>query len=84
LKVATGAEAETTVLGVLSHGHVGRFFGPVMVFWFGLLAVAGLAHILAFPAVLRALDPRYALAYLPPHDLPRSGEKADRGRAPAA
>src|SRR3954453_9508085 len=45
-------------------GQVGRFFGPVMVFWFALLAVAGIAHILAFPGVLRALDPRYAAAYL--------------------
>ena len=35
-----------------------------MVFWFGLLAVAGIAHILAFPSVLWALDPRYAVAYL--------------------
>ncbi len=45
-------------------GQVGRFFGPVMVLWFLLLATAGIGHILAFPAVLWALDPRYAVAYL--------------------
>ena len=39
-------------------GHVGRFFGPVMVFWFGLLAVAGIAHILD---VLRLVGSRSAL-----------------------
>ena len=45
-------------------GQVGRFFGPVMVLWFGLLAAAGIAHILAFPSIVWALDPRYAVAYL--------------------
>jgi KUP system potassium uptake protein len=45
-------------------GQVGGFFGPVMVLWFCLLAVAGIAHIFAFPSVLWALDPRHALAYL--------------------
>ena len=35
-----------------------------MVLWFGLLAAAGIAHILAFPSIVWALDPRYAVAYL--------------------
>ncbi|MGI4799448.1 MAG: KUP/HAK/KT family potassium transporter, partial [Janthinobacterium lividum] len=45
-------------------GQVGQLFGPVMVAWFAVLALAGLGHVVTRPAVLLALDPRYALAYL--------------------
>ncbi|MGI4801942.1 MAG: potassium transporter Kup [Janthinobacterium lividum] len=45
-------------------GQVGQVFGPVMVAWFAVLALAGLGHVVTQPAVLLALDPRYALAYL--------------------
>ena len=45
-------------------GKVGKLFGPVMVVWFVLLAAAGIVHIVAHPAVLAALDPRYALRYM--------------------
>ncbi|HEX4160199.1 MAG TPA: KUP/HAK/KT family potassium transporter [Rhizomicrobium sp.] len=44
--------------------RIGRAFGPVMAFWFvtiGLLGIWGIAH---HPAVLVAIDPRYALRYL--------------------
>jgi KUP system potassium uptake protein len=40
---------------------VGAFFGPVMVVWFLALAGTGVASIVQNPAVLQALDPRYAL-----------------------
>ncbi len=43
---------------------VGSLFGPVMVAWFVVLAVAGLVHIAGRPGVLAALDPRHAVAYL--------------------
>ena len=45
-------------------GLVGKLFGPVMIAWFALLALAGLSHVIARPGVLLALDPRYAVAYL--------------------
>ena len=45
-------------------GTVGRFFGPVMIAWFAVLALAGLVQLASRPHVLLALDPRYALAYL--------------------
>jgi KUP system potassium uptake protein len=45
-------------------GHIGRFFGPVMVAWFVTLAVLGLPHIVENPVILRALSPHYALAFL--------------------
>ena len=45
-------------------GVVGKLFGPVMVAWFAMLAVAGIVHILDRPTVLVALDPRRAIHYL--------------------
>ena len=43
---------------------VGKLFGPVMVAWFAVLALAGLAQVAVRPGVLAALDPRYAITYL--------------------
>jgi KUP system potassium uptake protein len=56
----------TVLFLVQRHGtaSVGRFFGPVMVLWFAVLAVLGLQHIVQNPAVLWALSPHYALVFL--------------------
>ena len=43
---------------------VGRFFGPVMLAWFVILAVLGLDHVVRNPAVLVAIDPRYAFHFV--------------------
>jgi KUP system potassium uptake protein len=43
---------------------VGAVFGPVMIVWFTALALLGLAGIRRYPAVLRALGPWHALAFL--------------------
>lgn len=45
------------------HGtaRVGIVFGPVMLVWFATLGVLGLVQIVRHPAVLEALDPRYAI-----------------------
>ena len=45
-------------------GLVGRLFGPVIVLWFGTLAVVGVFHIFQEPAILVALNPFYALHFL--------------------
>ena len=45
-------------------GRLGRSFGIVMIAWFGVLALAGIVHIVRAPAVLAALNPAYAVAYL--------------------
>ncbi|EHR73491.1 K+ transporter [Burkholderiales bacterium JOSHI_001] len=45
-------------------GRVGRWFGPVIVLWFLVLALTGVQQILQTPAILAALDPRHALAFL--------------------
>ena len=43
---------------------IGRFFGPVMLAWFAVLALAGLAHALRRPEVFAAMNPAYAWNYL--------------------
>uniref|UniRef100_UPI0025EB4BF0 KUP/HAK/KT family potassium transporter n=1 Tax=Sphaerotilus sp. TaxID=2093942 RepID=UPI0025EB4BF0 len=43
---------------------VGRLFGPVIVVWFALLGGIGLVHIVREPAILAALNPLEALAFL--------------------
>ena len=42
---------------------VGAFFGPIMVLWFGTLAVLGAINILHEPLVLQALSPIYAVRF---------------------
>ncbi len=41
-------------------GSIGRFFGPAMVVWFGMIAVLGYVNLAKDWNVLRALNPRYA------------------------
>ena len=45
-------------------GIVGRFFGPVIVLWFAMLGVTGVMHIAQQPAILAALNPLHAWAFL--------------------
>lgn len=46
---------------------VGRFFGPIMLVWFSMLAVLGVAQLLDNPGVLKALSPHYAFNMLTEH-----------------
>jgi KUP system potassium uptake protein len=43
---------------------VGAFFGPVMLLWFGVLGAIGLVNILQTPAILKAVNPWYGIAFL--------------------
>ncbi len=43
---------------------IGAVFGPVMMVWFLALALAGVATLVKHPAVLAALNPRYAIGFL--------------------
>ncbi len=45
-------------------GVVGKLFGPVIVLWFGVLAATGVLEIVQQPAILAALNPMNALAFL--------------------
>ena len=51
----------------LGTGAVGRLFGPVMAVWFTVLGVLGVLGIAAHPAILKALLPSYAIAFLVGH-----------------
>jgi KUP system potassium uptake protein len=46
---------------------VGRVFGPVMVVWFGVIAIAGLGRVVAHPAIVKALSPGYGLEFFGSH-----------------
>ena len=43
---------------------IGRWFGPLVVIWFGTLAVMGVINIVSEPAILQALNPMHALHFL--------------------
>jgi KUP system potassium uptake protein len=47
--------------------RIGRVFGPVMVFWFVILAVLGVNSIVESPAVLRAVNPVFAVNFASGH-----------------
>jgi KUP system potassium uptake protein len=49
-------------------GKVGRAFGPVMVLWFLVLGLLGLAQIIHHPFVLTAINPYYGAAFIIHHD----------------
>ena len=53
------------LFAVQKHGtaRVGSVFGPVMVLWFGTLAVLGLMHIVNEPSVLQAVSPHHAVSF---------------------
>lgn len=40
---------------------VGKAFGPIMLLWFGMLAILGVIQIVKNPSVFQALNPMYAL-----------------------
>ena len=43
---------------------IGKFFGPVMLVWFSMLALLGLAHISDDFTILRAFSPYYAIEFI--------------------
>lgn len=43
---------------------IGRFFGPIMAVWFGMLLVVGISQIIHHPDILKALNPYYAYEML--------------------
>jgi KUP system potassium uptake protein len=44
-------------------GKVGQVFGPIMILWFGTLAVLGVTNIIQTPEVLKAINPIWAIKY---------------------
>jgi KUP system potassium uptake protein len=58
-----------TLFLIQKHGTrmVGMLFGPVCALWFIAIAAAGAGNVLRQPAILQALDPRHALAFVTGH-----------------
>ena len=54
------------LFAIQSHGtaSVGKLFGPIMVFWFFVLAVMGVNSILKAPEVLAAINPMHAVNFM--------------------
>ncbi len=54
-----------------SHGtaKVARYFGPICVLWFGVLAVGGLHQIALNPTILWGLDPRFGIRFVVDNNL---------------
>ncbi|MBE2262240.1 MAG: potassium transporter Kup [Burkholderiaceae bacterium] len=43
---------------------IGKFFGPITVVWFAVIAVLGVMHIATHPVILWALSPHHALRFI--------------------
>jgi len=46
---------------------IGKWFGPIMLLWFGVLAIMGIVNIAKAPIILTALNPMHAIAFLFDH-----------------
>jgi KUP system potassium uptake protein len=57
------------VFAIQKHGthRVGRFFGPIMVAWFAVIAMLGIVWLAREPVVLTAIDPRHAVSFFREH-----------------
>ena len=44
-------------------GKIGRLFGPITLIWFFVIGTLGVMSIMATPAILRSLDPGYAVRF---------------------
>ena len=45
-------------------GGIGKFFGPITLVWFAVIAALGLYHIATQPAILWAVSPHYAVRFI--------------------
>lgn len=59
----------TVLFAVQKHGTggIGKFFGPITLIWFVVLAVLGVSHVATNPAVLMAMSPHYAVNFILEH-----------------
>lgn len=48
----------------LGTGSLGRYFGPLMIVWFTMMAMVGLSQVILDPTVFRAFNPLYAINFL--------------------
>lgn len=43
---------------------IGKFFGPITLVWFGVIAILGVSHIVHHPQILWAISPHHALGFI--------------------
>ena len=65
--IATGILVALFAIQRFGTGVVGLLFGPVCALWFVSLGVVGIWHIAKAPAILKAVDPTYALHFVTGH-----------------
>jgi KUP system potassium uptake protein len=46
---------------------IGKFFGPITLVWFAVIALLGVSHIAHHPEILWAISPHYALGFIWQH-----------------
>jgi KUP system potassium uptake protein len=63
LPVAVVILAGVFVLQRIGSGRIGKVYGPVMLVWFGVLAVTGAVSLGREPQVLTALSPQWAVLF---------------------
>lgn len=54
------------LFAVQKHGTagIGRFFGPITLAWFLVIALLGVSQIVTHPAILKAVSPHFALRFM--------------------
>jgi KUP system potassium uptake protein len=54
------------LFAVQKHGTagIGKFFGPITIVWFAVLAILGVSQIVTHPEILLAINPYYALTFM--------------------
>jgi KUP system potassium uptake protein len=45
-------------------GGIGKFFGPITLVWFAVIALLGVAQIAINPVILKAISPHYAVGFM--------------------
>ena len=64
LLVVTGILVGLFLVQRLGTQLIGWSFGPLMLIWFSFIGLVGAYNLAAYPAILRALSPTYALSFL--------------------
>ncbi|MGK6309947.1 potassium transporter Kup [Variovorax sp. DT-64] len=54
------------LFAVQKHGTagIGRFFGPITLAWFVVIALLGVSQIITHPSILKAISPHFALRFM--------------------
>jgi KUP system potassium uptake protein len=47
--------------------RIARAFGPIMLIWFSVLAISGLASLLTMPEIIKVVNPWYAIKFFQQH-----------------